>query len=206
MLFHCFSELRFVSETLGVHMPFDDAYLDSLVGVTNEDGRLFTAADHILRGWTDLQTRGAFTRPISFAPTVEESYYKDYEDHLVNVGAFLLWQPAPPSAAVDTATIRVSLNGIRPGDFRGPWVGEDDRSPIRRVYTKYLAKNVTWVAITYARMLMSAGRVRDADDVLTWADGFERDTELGAAFTEELEELRAELHRRDTTDDQLRRE
>ena len=196
---------RFVRDKLGVQMPYDDADLVSLVGVMDEDGRPRTAADHILRGWTDQQTRGAFTRPIAFAPTVEESYYKGYEDNLVNAGAFLLWQPEPPSAAVDTATIRVSLIGISPGDFRGPWVGAEDRSPIRRVYTKYLAKNVTWAAITYARELMSDGRVREADDALTWADGFERNTELGTAFTEEIEELRAELRRRDTTDDQPRR-
>jgi tetratricopeptide (TPR) repeat protein len=196
---------RFVREGLDVQIPYEDADLDSLVGVTN-DGRLRTAADHILRGWTDPRTRGAFARPLTFAPTVEESYYEDYEDHLVNAGAFLLWQVEPPSAAVDTATIRLSLSVIKPGSFRGPWVGEEDRSPIRRVYTKYLAKNVTWSAITYAQELMSAGRVREADDVLTWADAFEQDTELGAAFTEDIEELRATLHRRDTSDGQLRRE
>lgn len=200
-LLHTPTGRRFVNDKLGVKIPLNDAQLDSLAGVTDSGGGHRTAADLVLRGWTDRQARGAFTRPIAFAPTVEESYYEGYKDHLVNAGAFLLWQPEPISAAVDTATIRASLNGIKPGAFLGPWVAGEDRSPVRRVYTKYLARNITAAAITCAGELARGGRTRDAEGVLEWADGFERDTEVGPTFTKEIEELRAGLRPRGTTDD-----
>lgn len=184
---------RFVRDHLDVQLPYDESVLDSLA--TGREDSVLTAADHILRGWTEQRAEGVFTRPIAFATTVAESYFKDYQDHLVYAGPFLLWQPGPVAAGVDTATIRTSLNAIRPRDFGGPWVGERDRSPIRRVYTKHLAKNITWSAIAYAQELIGAGRTREAADVLTWADTFERATELGPALTGEIERLRGELDR-----------
>jgi hypothetical protein len=187
---------RFVSEKLGAPMPYTDAELDSLEEAGGRSDPPRKAADLVLGGWIEGHAAGAFTRPIAFAPTVESSWYRDYQDHLVNAGAFLLWQPAPVSAAVDTAAIRASLAGIRPGEFRGPWVGERDRSPVRRVYTKYLARNVTVAAITCAEEMAGAGRTSDARDVLRWAERFERETELGPTFTKEIEALRARLHRR----------
>jgi hypothetical protein len=104
-------------------------------------------------------------------------------------------------AAVDTATIRVSLAGIRPGEFRGPWVSDRDRSPVRRVYPKFLTGNITGAAITLAPELARGGRTSDAEEALQWTDAFERDTELGPTFTAEIEKLRTELRRGDPAGD-----
>ncbi len=188
---------RFIRDKLDVAMPYNDAELDARVEGIDESGRSRTAADHILKGWIDQKVRGAFSRPIAFASTVVESYYEEYKDHIVDAGAFLLWQPARQTATVDTATIRLSLGSIKPEDFRGPWVGRRDRSPIRRVYTKYLAKNITGTALTYARELINGGRTRDAEDILAWAEEFERATILGPTLTKEIEELRTILRRQE---------
>lgn len=128
---------------------------------------------------------------------MQESYYKEYRDHLLYSGPFLLWQPESVSVAVDTAVVRLSLDHIDPGAFSGPWVGDHDRSPVRRVYTKNLAGNISHMALTYAGELIEDGQLRKAGDGLDWTEGFERRTELGPVSDPAIGELREELHRKD---------
>jgi len=188
---------RFVRDELGVHLPYDEGEFDSPDRSPDAAGETPSASRRILAGWIDRRTRGAFTRPIAFAPTVQESYYKEYRDHLLYSGPFLLWQPESVSVAVDTAVVRLSLDHIDPGAFSGPWVGDNDRSPVRRVYTKNLAGNITHMALAYAGELIESGQLRQAGDVLDWTEGFERHTELGPVSDSAIGELREELHRKD---------
>lgn len=182
---------RFVRDRLGVEMPFDGAELDTLGETADATGKVRTPSDRVFAGWIEDRAGRMFSRPIALALTVERAYYEEYQQHLLNTGAFLLWQHAPVSVPIDTAAVRLSLSHIKPDNFSGPWVGENDRSPIRRVYTKYLVRNITSGAMAYAHELIKARRLTDAGDVLTWIEGFERSAELGPTFTKEIEQMRA---------------
>ncbi len=149
-----------------------------------------------VEGWADGRRQDGIARPIAFAVTVEESFYADYADRLVDAGAFRLLRAERPSSPADTAAIRAGLESIRPGAFRGPWVSEADRSPVRRVYTKQLATNVTRSAVTLAQRLAADGRDAEALELLDWADAYERETELGPALSTEIAEERARLQGR----------
>lgn len=186
---------RFIRDHLRVSMPFEVAALDSLDDTIDASGRRRTAADQILSAWADREARGAADRPIAFAPTVEEAFIEDYRDRLLDAGAFLLLQAevGPVPAPIDTALARLSIALVHPDDFRGSWVSAADRSPVRRVYTKNLAKNITHTAIVYARRLTEARRFAEADRALTWATAFEQGTELGPVSADEIAQVRSRL-------------
>ena len=89
--------------------------------------------------------------------------------------------------------LKASLAGVQPGDFAGPCISERDYSPIRGLYTRYLASNVTESALVYVKELLEAGQVDEAEKWLAWAEIFERGTELGPYHTERIQELRSSL-------------
>ena len=133
---------------------------------------------------------GSYPRPIALAVTVYESFYVDYKEYLQYAGPYFLIYPAPPPMARNVGALRQCLKGIEENDFVGPWVSEQDYSPIRGLYTKEIAKNVTYAALSYAEEMIGEGRLKVTEKTLDWAEKFERRTELGPVYTRRIAELR----------------
>ena len=182
--------LRFVRDHCGVPLPVQDSQLESLTEPEDSGDNAHSVSERIFRGWLDQKRSGSFTRPIAVAVTVDKSFLLGVEEHLQYAGPFLLWQPTPDGETPDTASLGASLAALRPEDFSGPWVSERDRSPVRTLYTKRLAMNVTKAALVYSEELIRAKEFNDAVKILDWADDFEKTTDLGSVFTERISQLR----------------
>jgi hypothetical protein len=89
--------------------------------------------------------------------------------------------------------MHTSLEGFRPADFSGPWVSDRDRSPIRRLYTKNIVRNVTETAIAYAASLIASKRSHAAERWIAWAEELDRSAELGPVFTERIAVAKARI-------------
>ena len=181
---------RFIRDHYGVPLPFEDARLDSLRPLREAHGGIVTTSDQILREWTNRKAKGALSRPIALSVTVDTSVAASFKDHFRMSGPFFLWVSKPTESGPDTGMLRKNLAGINPDDFSGPFASAQDRSPVRSVYTKQLAKNITATALLYSELLIEAGSYSEAERMLAWADAFEKNTELGPVFTEHIAKLR----------------
>ncbi len=184
---------RFIRDEAGVPLPVDDSQLDRLEAHKDDQGNLVTPSGQILRGWMQHKAKGLFTRPIAFAVTVDENSWFGIRGQVRFSGAFLQWFSAAGASAPDTASMRASLEGLSPDDFTGPWVSDQDRSPIRRTQTKNLVRNVTEVAIGYGELLMKAKQYSEARHWAGWADELDRKAELGPVFTERIARLKEDI-------------
>jgi hypothetical protein len=90
----------------------------------------------------------------------------------------------------DEVTALESLSSVKAEQFAGPFVSAADRSPVRRMFTNQLVKNVTSLALRYSEALIESGRKPEALLMLNWAEEFENQTELGPVFTEQIEALK----------------
>ena len=181
---------RFIRDTEEVPMPFEDARLEALAPLKDDSGRVVTTSDQILRAWFDQKAKGTLARPLAVAVSVEEACYAEVKDRMRYAGPFLVWQSRPTGEVPDTAALRASLLGVDPTDLRGDWVSQQDRSPIRRIYSRNVVKNVTAAAVAYSTWLIKANKFSDARQWLSWAENLERQTELGPVFTGKIAELR----------------
>jgi hypothetical protein len=186
---------RFIRDHDNLFLPFRDSQLDSLSAFKDQQGNLITVSDQILKAWLTQKASGAFPRPIAFSVTVDPSFTNAIKDHLQTAGPFLLWQPSPAYATPDTAMLQMNLANINSDDFAGPFVSPQDRSPVRRVYTKGIVRNVTATALTYSDLLIKSGSFSDAQKWLIWAEEFEKKTEFGPAFTEQIASLKEAARR-----------
>lgn len=177
---------RFIRDHYGLSLSLQDSQLDSLNAFKDQQGNLITVSDQILKAWLKQKASGVFSRPIAFSVTVDPSFTNAIKDHLQMAGPFLLWQPSPAEAVPDTAMLRMNLAYINSDDFAGPFVSPQDRSPVRRVYTKGIVKNITATALTYSDLLIKSGSFLEARKWLNWAEEFEKKTEFGPAFTEQI--------------------
>ncbi|MBL7075689.1 tetratricopeptide repeat protein [candidate division KSB1 bacterium] len=181
---------RFIRDQYGIPLPFRDTELDSLRPYRDENENLIWVSKQILRGWLNQQKRGAFLRPIAISVTVNQSFISEIEDHLKPMGAFWLWFPEPVDSPPDTTMMRVSLASINPDDFAGSFVSPQDRSPVRRTYSNGMVRNVTSTALHYSNILIKSERFSEANKILTWAEEFEKKTELGPVFTDQIAKLK----------------
>ena len=182
--------LHFLRTHYGIPLPLQDSDIDSLTEYTTFPENMLFMSNRIFKGWVDGKANGSLARPIAVAITVEESFFSDVKDHFRYAGPFLLWQPVPAIETPDTTALQASLAGVRPEDFTGTWVSEKDRSPIRRLYTKYMVKNVTKSALALSEEWIKAKKFTEAEKILSWADEFEKKTELGPVYTEQISRLR----------------
>lgn len=181
---------RFIRDHYDLRLPFPDSQLDSLVVFKDQQGNLVTVSDQILRAWLTQKAAGTFQRPIAFSVTVEPSVTAAIKTQLQIAGPFLLWQPSPARATPDTTLLRMNIASINSSDFTGPFVSPQDRSPIRHMYTKGIVRNVTATALKYSELLIQGGSFSEAQKWLSWAEEFEKTTELGPAFTEQIAGLK----------------
>jgi len=184
---------RFIRDNCGVPLPFDDAHLGHLEAYNDDQGNLVTPSDQIFRSWLEQEANGSFNRPLTVAVTVDESYWSDVNNHMRFAGPFLQWHDAAIAQTPDTAAMHASIESLNPDDFTGPWVSDQDRSPIRRVYTKNIVRNVTETAILYGELLTEAKRLPEANRWVSWADELDRRAELGPVFAERIAQLKGRL-------------
>lgn len=181
---------RFIRDHQNVPLPIPDAALDHMSDSTDANGNVITKTAQMFRQLLQAKTRGEFARPIALAPTVDENFYTAYKGNFSFHGMFWLWQQERADGAVDTAALRLCLSKIRPDDFAGPWASEKDRSPIRRFYTRGIARVLSRIALTYSSELMKANRQNEAEATLKWLEKFEKNIEIGPVSTEEIRRLR----------------
>ncbi|MCG3154677.1 MAG: hypothetical protein DKINENOH_01271 [bacterium] len=181
---------RYLREHYGLSLPFPDAQLDSLRAFKDEGGKLVTVSDQFLRAWVAQIATGEFTRPVAFSVTVDSTAIATFKDRLQFAGPYLVWQAGSLPAAPDTAKLRVNLTGLKADEFAGPFVSAQDRSPVRRVYTSGLARNLTAAALAHSDLLINAGSFTEAQSWLSWAEEFEKKTEAGPTFTARISSLR----------------
>lgn len=186
---------RFSRDHNNLSLPFPDSQLDSLGAFKDPQGNLVTVSDQILKAWLQQKVNGDFSRPIAFSVTVDPGFTNAIKAHLQMAGPFMLWQPSPAAATPDTAMLRMNLADVNADNFAGPLVSSQDRSPVRRVYTKEIVKNVTATALTYSDLLIKSGRFSEAQNYLNWAEEFEKKTELGPAFKEQIAALKEAARR-----------
>jgi tetratricopeptide (TPR) repeat protein len=190
--------LHFIRDNSGVPLPVQDSVIDSLTDYKTMSESILSVSDKIFKGWIDMKANGLFQRPIAIAVTVAESYYFNVGDHFRYSGPFLLWQPTPANEKPDTTLIRESLAGIQAEDFTGSWISEQDRSPVRRLYTKDIIKNVTLAALAYGNEMIKSENFTEAKRILRWAEEFEKKTELGPVFTLQISQLKEAAETKDT--------
>jgi tetratricopeptide (TPR) repeat protein len=186
-------DARYIRDGAGVPLPIDDAQIERFEVPRDSQGNLVTLSDVIIRGWVEKKAKGFFGRPICAAVTVEERYLSTFKENMRFAGSFLEWHDAASATKPDTASMHASLEGLRPDDFAGAWVSDRDRSPIRRMYTKNLVRNVTETALVYAESLLKAKRIAEANRWIGWADELDRKAELGPVFTQRIAQLRENL-------------
>jgi tetratricopeptide (TPR) repeat protein len=184
---------RFIRDNYGVPLPLDDAHLERLDSHKDDQGNLVTPSDQIFRGWLKQKANGSFTRPLAVALTVDESYRSSARNNMRFAGAFFQWCDAATAQTPDTASMHASVEGLTPDDFTGPWVSDQDRSPIRRVYTKNIVRNVTETAILYGESLLKANRLSEASRWANWADELDKKAELGPVFAERIAQLKERI-------------
>jgi hypothetical protein len=186
---------RFIRDNYGVLLPFDDAHLTRLDSHKDDQGNLVTPSDQIFRGWLEQKANGSLNRPLTVAVTVDESYWSSAKNNMRFAGPFFQWCEAATAQTPDTASMHGSLEGLTPDDFAGPWVSDQDRSPIRRKYTKNIVRNVTETAILYGESLLKANRLPAANRWADWADELDKKAELGPVFTERITQLKERIRK-----------
>lgn len=184
---------RYLRDNENLPMPFDDAALEALTPVRDDQGNVLMPSDQIVRKWIDQSRRGQFHRPIAFAATVEESFLQGYKDNLTPSGAFLLYSAKPSNGRSGIDAMRESLVGVKAADFAGPWTGEKDRSPIRRMTTKSIVRNVTATALTLGEAYADDKNWEMAHAMVEFAGEIERTSEAGALFADRLAALNARI-------------
>ena len=170
-------------------MPMNDVALEEFVAYQDDKGHPVTLSDEIFRRWIEQDQRGELKRPLTIAATVDNAYYASDREHFANAGAFLKWtaQTNPPS---DIASMQKGLKGVRPEDFAGPWTSPQDRSPIRRLYTRDIVRNVTAAVLTVGESYVATKQMDRAREMADWAAELERVSNAAPAFAERIAALR----------------
>jgi hypothetical protein len=176
---------RYVRDARGAPIPFDDKQLDDFSVYSDSRGRIVTLSDEIVRKWLDQKAAGSLNRPLCFAVTVDSEFLAGLKNDLRFAGAFYEWHRGAAKSR-DTAAMHASLEGLLPLDFSGSWVSERDRSPIRRIYTRNIVRNVTETALLYGESLLETNRPVEAERWVNWAEELDRKAELGPVFGERI--------------------
>ncbi len=184
---------RFIRDYADVPLPVDDAQLEELKAYKDHQGNLVTPSDQIFRKWVEQKSKGSFNRPITVAVTVDTGFLSGIKNNMRFAGAFLQWQDVATAKTHDTASMHMSLEGLSPDNFTGPWVSDQDHSPIRRRYTKNIVQNVTLTAVLYGELLLEANRIAEANHWTIWADELDKTAELGPVFTERIAQLKENI-------------
>jgi hypothetical protein len=179
---------RYVRDELGVPLPFTEAELEGLRAREESGKGLWTPADQIIAGWLEMDARGSLGHPVTFANTVPESYAVRFTRPLQFCGAYTAVRHAEPDRpAVDV--IASALEQFQPEAFFGPWVSEQDRSPVRITGTRNIVRNVTHSALTLAEQAAIAGDTAGFQRWLDYARAVDNGSALGPVFSDGIRQL-----------------
>jgi hypothetical protein len=185
---------RFVRDHQGVALPQPaDSLLDNWTDNDNVQDDRTPLSRQIVDGWVREYIAGSFRRPVCVAVTVPEDFRASMPGRWQYSGPFWGVQKDPSVQIHDTTAVRASLDRIRIEDFEGPWISQQDRSPIRAISTNQLARTITSMALLQAEWLVEEGRLADAQTIVTWAERFESTTVLGSTYGERIREIRANI-------------
>lgn len=185
--------IKYLRERHHLPIPFSDRKIESLPASDKKKGNYLFLSDQVFEGWLEMKRRGEFGRPIALSVTLDPAMYSGEQDHIVYAGPYYVWHEEPVGEENDRAALRTSLAAIDPGDFAGPWVSENDRSPVRRVTTHRIAGNISYSALAYVEEMIEADEHGEAVRYLDWVEEFERETVLGSIFAERIAELRRSI-------------
>lgn len=181
---------RFIRDRYGIPLPVTDDELDALSPYTDEDGNRVLVSKQILNGWLRMARESALANPIAISVTVSSEAIENVKGNLVFAGPFWRWTPDSAEVDFDEYTALKSISSVKSQHLAGPFVSAADRSPVRRMFTNGLVRNVTSLALRYSESLIESGRKSEALLMLNWAEEFETQTELGPFFTEQIEALK----------------
>jgi len=182
-----------IKDKYGIRLPLSDDEITKLKPV-KIDGHIITTANQIMRAWLKARENGECENPIAIANTVADlSFAETSQDHFCSMGAFRIWMTEPSKFDADTTAVRKSLESVKPEQFTGPFASPDDRSPIRLISTNTIVTNITLLALDYSNSLIEAGRNDEAGEMLAWAMEFEKNTELGPVFIDQINTLKEEM-------------
>jgi hypothetical protein len=181
---------RYLRDVKGVPLPFSDAALDELVAREESDGVVTTPSDDIIRGWIDMWKQGKMRNPVAFAMTVPSTFAESFHEPLQYAGAVWLVR-ADASDETDIATISGVLEEFTAEDYFGPWTSEQDRSPVRRIGTKNIVRNVTYAALTAAEHAQAHDDAEGAKKWLAFAQQLDQGSDLGPVYSERIAAARS---------------
>ncbi|MCU0452251.1 MAG: hypothetical protein MUE68_01195 [Bacteroidetes bacterium] len=179
---------RYLRDEKGVPLPFADRELDALAPRPSERGEPVLPSDQIIAGWAKMWREGNSPRPIAFASTVDEEVIAKVGDPLQFCGAFTAVLRERRDRP-DVTTIDKALSSFEPEAFFGPWVSDQDRSPVRRVGTKSIVRIVTNAALTLAEQAALRDDRKTFDRWLAYAKAIENGAELGPVFSARIRQL-----------------
>jgi len=181
---------RFISRQYHVPLPFQDWEIDSLKPMWGQEKNIITTSNQIVQGWFKQKEDNRLPIPITIAGTVDFKALPNVEGRLKLAGPYFLWLPQKSDSPNDTALMRMNVESIRPLDFKGPFAGAQDRSPIRMTSSNGLVGSVVWVVLYYADILIQAKRFPEATRALDMAEEIDKNCVSGRMYSKRISELR----------------
>ena len=182
---------RFIRDHQDVALPQPvDSLLASWTDRRDRYADRVTSSRQIINGWVREYIAGSFERPICLAVTVDEVFRTSLIGQWQYGGPFWVVQRDPLVRIHDTTVVKASIDRIGIDDFEGPWVSEQDRSPVRVISTKQLAGTITSMALLHAEWLVEEGRFTDAQTMVGWAERFQLRTVLGPVNGQRIRNIR----------------
>ncbi len=181
---------RFIRDYQKVSLPFTDQQIEAMNDSMDAKGNIITKADKVFKSLIAQKQNNQTHRPVTIAPTVNETFISPYKNNFKYKGMFYLWQPQPDDGTIDTLMLKKYISSINTDSFSGPWASLSDRSPVRRFYTKGVVGILFQIALTYSEELIKANRIDESEKTLEWLESFEKKTEAGEICKEEIDRLR----------------
>ena len=138
------------------------------------DNTIITISHQILKKWYDLFELDEFSRPLCFAVTVDETYFKSFSNKMELCGPFNKLVAETPEQKADPVVIFNSLKGINPEEFTEPYIGDRVTSPVllKGKQSRLFDQTIFAVAMRAAIAFSKASMDSSAYEVLDWIDHY----------------------------------
>jgi tetratricopeptide (TPR) repeat protein len=173
-----------------IHIPID------LPGAAGSQPDTLLPADRVFRMWMNGKSDGSLAHPVAVACTVEQAWYDAYKGEFHFCGPFLIWSRDAASGPSAALLAKASLEGVKPAEFLGSFVSEQDRSPVRFLTSNGLVQPIIWTAIMNSTLSMRGGDLVEGERWLDWAEEVDTKAAFGRSLTDKINELKKELKQR----------
>jgi len=181
---------RYIRDAKGVPLPVTDTELERLGVRQGAGGLVVSVAEQIIAGWIKMFQDGRLARPVTFASTISETYMDRFKKPLQFCGAYTVVRTEEVDRP-DVEAIKAGLSHVTPEDFFGPWVSDQDRSPVRGMGTKNIVRNVTHSALTLAEQAAARGDAKSFARWLAFARTLDDGSDLGPVYADRMRQLEA---------------